>query len=269
MIVANVNRFDFTCPLEDIFMVETIAAMRFAFNLMGCYFPSRLRKAQIAKVMAGYVRHYPLDVLRCMDSKPLYVIRQLINEGKGGSVTLDDESHCALLQDMLLVVTDGTTSSGKFTVFMVDELHDLFAPHIDEVYKNPTSALKDDMMQALKEMKDRLDNAQDKEAEQAKIMGEAMSTFLSTTLEDVLRQMNRLTSMAPEKLSKKGLQTARDGFESLIRQLDDASAQVKRTIDQYPSLKPTFEQGLQDAANIAAMLEICLLTADLQLSHMK
>ena len=23
MIVANVNRFDFTCPLEDIFMVET------------------------------------------------------------------------------------------------------------------------------------------------------------------------------------------------------------------------------------------------------
>ena len=269
MLLAPLRRFDFTLPLEDILMVDTIDSMRFAFNLMGCHFPSRLRKVQMAKVMAGYVRHNPFDVLRCMDSVPLYIIRQLIHEGKGGSVTLDEESQCALLQDMLLVVTDYTATPGKYTVFMLDELHDLFAPHIEEAYKSPSPVLEADMEQILKEMKDRLDNAKDKDAEEAMIMCEAMMAFLRMTMDDVASEMGKLIRHDPEKMSKKNLEKARDGFSSLLKQLDEARAQATRIATQYPTIKDALAEAVLQAEHIGAALEICRMTAVMQLKLFK
>jgi phage-related protein len=45
---------------------------------------------------------------------------------------------------MELVLTYNDKSKGSTELYLLDELHDIFAPHIDEAYRHPSPTLQDD-----------------------------------------------------------------------------------------------------------------------------
>lgn len=105
--------------------------------MMGMCFKGKPTKAQIVKMYEQYVKDNPVDVLRCLRPEELSLISNILKQGKGGYVTVKGLELYNQLQKMNLVVSREDLKSNTTDIYVIDELHTLFAPHIDDVINHP------------------------------------------------------------------------------------------------------------------------------------
>lgn len=123
--------------LADVLEIDTIQNLKEGFGMMGMRFTGKANKAGIVKAYAGYVRQNPVDVLRCLRPEELEMMNEILKQGKGGYVTVEGTELYNQLQKMNLVLTRENDAANTSDLYLIDELHDLFAPHIDAVMKHP------------------------------------------------------------------------------------------------------------------------------------
>lgn len=105
--------------------------------MMGMCFKGKPTKAQIVKMYDQYVKDNPVDVLRCLRPEELSLINNILKQGKGAHVTVKGLELYNQLQKMNLVVSREDEKSNTTDLYLLDELHTLFAPHIDDVINHP------------------------------------------------------------------------------------------------------------------------------------
>ena len=155
------NSIDLSEKFADFLMHDTVANMKSAFSLMGRRFIGQPRKQQVANGIAKYVREHPLDVLHKCESDTLMYIKKMVEMGKGSNIIIGEPDIYHLqIQKMELVLTYFNKKNNQTELYLLDELHDIFAPHIDEAYKKPSEVLQKDMVKYLEEItfKVQLDN---------------------------------------------------------------------------------------------------------------
>lgn len=121
----------------DLLEVDIIQNLKEGFGMMGMRFAGKPNKAQMVKAYDEYVKGNPADVLRCLRPDDLELMNRILKQGKGGHVTVKGTQIYNQLQKMNLVVSYEDKRSKTTDLYLIDELYDLFAPHIDEVMKNP------------------------------------------------------------------------------------------------------------------------------------
>ncbi len=121
----------------EVLDVETIQNLKEGFGMMGMRFTGKPAKTGIVKAYAAHVKEHPADVLRCLRPEELEMMNGILKQGKGGHVTVKGTGLYNQLQKMSLAVTREDERTDSSDLYLIDELHDLFAPHIDEVMANP------------------------------------------------------------------------------------------------------------------------------------
>ena len=148
------NSIDLSEKFADFLMHDTVVNMKSAFSLMGRRFIGQPRKQQVANGIAKYVREHPLDVLHKCESDTLMYIKKMVEMGKGSNIIIGEPDIYHLqIQKMELVLTYFNKKNNQTELYLLDELHDIFAPHIDEAYKHPSQTLQEDMLKGLEDLK--------------------------------------------------------------------------------------------------------------------
>ena len=129
--------FELSIPYSALLEVETIANLKEGFGMLGMRFSSQAKKAQIVKGYAKYVNEHPKDVLRTLSPDNLTLLNEIIKKGKGGYVTINGIEVFNQLQKTNLVVTLENEADNTSYLYLIDELHDLFAPLIEEALNTP------------------------------------------------------------------------------------------------------------------------------------
>ena len=145
---------DFSEKYAEYLMYDTVQNLKESFRLMGRRFIGQPRKIQVANGIARYVREHPLDVLHKCNAETLMYIKKMLEMGKGSCITIGQPIvRGRQIQQMNLVLTYDDMKEYVTEFYMLDELHDIFAPHIDEAYKNPSPTLQEDMLKGLEDMR--------------------------------------------------------------------------------------------------------------------
>ena len=137
MITINSNTPYLGIPFEELLDFDIIQNLKEGFGMMGMRFTGKPTKAGIVKAYDKYVKANPADVLRCLRPEDQELINKLLKQGKGGHVTVRGTQIYNQLQKMNLVVTHEDKQANVTELFIIDELYELFAPHIENVMKNP------------------------------------------------------------------------------------------------------------------------------------
>ena len=124
---------------DNLLPVDTVANLKEGFGMLGMRFTGQPRKAEIASMYADYVRSHPDEVLQRLTLESLTQISQILQKGKGGSVTLEGINLFTQLQKTNLVVTWENEYEDNTYLYLIDEFHDLFAPYIEEALKHPAA----------------------------------------------------------------------------------------------------------------------------------
>ena len=139
----------------DFLMYDTVVHQKEAFSQMGRRFIGQPKKRQVANGIAKYVKEHPLDVLHKCNADTLMYIKKMIEMGKGSCITIGEPNiFDHQLQKMELVLTYYDKKAKTTELYLLDELHDFFAPHIEEAYRNPSPTLQADMLKGLEDMKE-------------------------------------------------------------------------------------------------------------------
>ena len=125
---------------------DIIQNLKEGFGMMGMRFTGKTTKAGIVKAYDEYVKGNPADVLRCLRPEDLELMCKLLKQGKGGHVTVKGTQIYNQLQKMNLVVTHEDKQTDVTELFIIDELYELFAPHIDEMKNHPVDYSDDDSL---------------------------------------------------------------------------------------------------------------------------
>ena len=146
MIYSKIEPTNLSTPLAFLLEQDTVKNLKHGFSLMGRRFIGQPKKSQICRGIAKYVKEHPLDVLHKLDSVSLLSVKKMLEMGKGSSISVGELGMSWMIQEMDLVVTYENHFTNVTYIYMPDELHDLFAPHIDEAYKNPSPILQQEML---------------------------------------------------------------------------------------------------------------------------
>ena len=103
-------------------------------------------KAGIVKAYDEYVKGNPADVLRCLRPEDLQLMSNILKQGRGGHFSVKGTQIYNQLQKMNLVVSREDKQKDTTDFYVIDELHDLFAPHIDEVKTHPVDYSTDESL---------------------------------------------------------------------------------------------------------------------------
>ena len=131
---------------KEVLNVDSIQNLKEGFGMMGMRFKGKPSKAQIVKMYDEYVKANPVDVLRCLRPKELTLMNNILKQGKGGHVTVKGIELYNQLQKMNLVVSREDKKADSTEIYLIDELHAVFAPHIDNVISNPVDYSTDKSM---------------------------------------------------------------------------------------------------------------------------
>lgn len=218
---------DLSEKFSDFLQYDTVAHMKEAFSLMGRRFIGQPRKAQVAYGIAKYVREHPLDVLHKCESDTLMYIKKMIEMGKGSCITIGEPKIYDLqIQKMELVLTYYDKKNNTTELYLLDELHDTFAPHIDEAYKNPSEVLQSDMVKHLQGLADEIKSADNPEAKMKELLLEAMMYQLFFGIDEIKNAHARqLHEKFPAEMSEKEL----EAFSSM---LDKQSEDLARMLNE-------------------------------------
>lgn len=137
MITVNSNTPYLGIPFAELLDFDIIQNLKEGYGMMGMRFAGKPTKAGIVKAYNEYVKASPADVLRCLRPEDLDLMDKLLKLGKGGHVMIEGTQLYNQLQKMNLVVTHEDKNKNTTDLYLIDELYDLFAPHVDEVIKNP------------------------------------------------------------------------------------------------------------------------------------
>jgi hypothetical protein len=137
MITSNSDIPYLGIAFADLLDIDIIQNLKEGFGMMGMRFAGKPNKAQMVKAYDEYVKGNPADVLRCLRSENLELMNGILKQGKGGHVTVKGTQIYNQLQKMNLVVSRENTRARTTDLYLIDELYDLFASHIDEVMRNP------------------------------------------------------------------------------------------------------------------------------------
>ena len=137
MVTVNSDTPYLVISFADIFDIDIIQNLKEGFGMMGMRFKGKSNKAGIVKAYDEYVKSNPADVLRCLRSEDLELMNGILKQGKGGHVTVKGVQLYNQLQKMNLVVSHEDKRSKTTDLYLIDELYELFAPHIDEVMTHP------------------------------------------------------------------------------------------------------------------------------------
>ena len=116
---------------------DIIQNLREGFGMMGMRFTGKPNKAGIVKAYDEYVKGNPADVLRCLRPEDLQLMSNILKQGRGGHFSVKGTQIYNQLQKMNLVVSREDKHKDTTDLYLIDELYDLFAPHIDEVMTHP------------------------------------------------------------------------------------------------------------------------------------
>lgn len=136
MITFNSNTPYLGILFAELLDYDIIQNLKEGFGMMGMRFTGKPTKAGIVKAYDEYVKANPADVLRCLRPEDMELMDKILKQGKGGHVTVKGTQIYNQLQKMNLVITREDKHKNKTDLYLIDELYDLFAPHIDEVMKN-------------------------------------------------------------------------------------------------------------------------------------
>lgn len=137
MVTINTDTPMFGIAFAGVLDVDTIRNLKEGIGMMGMRFTGRATKAGIVKAYDKYVKGHPADVLRCLRPEELEMVDGILKQGKGGHVTVKGTRLHNQLQKMNLVLTREDDRADSSDLYLIDELHDLFAPHIGAVMANP------------------------------------------------------------------------------------------------------------------------------------
>ena len=137
MITLTTKSPDLSTPFADVLNVDTIQDLKDGLGMMGMRFTGKPTKAHIVKTFDEYVKDNPADVLRCLRPEELTLMDNILKQGRGGHVTVKGIGLFNQLQKMNLVVSYEDKKSNTTDIYLIDELHAVFAPHIDNVISNP------------------------------------------------------------------------------------------------------------------------------------
>lgn len=137
MVTINTDTPTLGIAFAGVLDVDAIRNLKEGFGMMGMRFTGRPAKAGIVKAYDEYVKGHPADVLRCLRPEELEMVDGILKQGKGGHVTVKGTRLYNQLQKMNLVLTREDDRAGSSNLYLIDELHDLFAPHIGAVMANP------------------------------------------------------------------------------------------------------------------------------------
>lgn len=137
MITVNSDTPYLGIPFAELLDFDIIQNLREGFGMMGMRFTGKPNKAGIVKAYDEYVKGNPADVLRCLRPEDLLLMSNILKQGRGGYFSVEGTQLYNQLQKMNLVVTHEDKDKNTTDLYLIDELHDLFAPHIDEVKTHP------------------------------------------------------------------------------------------------------------------------------------
>ena len=146
MITINSDTPYLGIPFAELLDFDIIQNLKEGFGMMGMRFTGKPTKAGIVKAYDEYVKASPADVLRCLRPEDLELMDKLLKQGKGGHVTVEGTQLYNQLQKMNLVVTREDKDKNTTDLYLIDELYDLFAPHIVDVMKHPVDYSNDDSL---------------------------------------------------------------------------------------------------------------------------
>ena len=130
----------------EVLEIDTIQNLKEGFGMMGMRFTGKPNKAGIVKAYDEYVKDNPVDVLRCLRPEDLQLMSNILKQGRGGYFSVKGTQLYNQLQKMNLVVSREDKQKDTTDFYVIDELHDLFAPHIDEVMKHPVDYSTDETL---------------------------------------------------------------------------------------------------------------------------
>ena len=130
----------------EVLDIDTIQNLREGFGMMGMRFTGKPNKAGIVKAYDEYVKGNSADVLRCLRPEELQIMSNILKQGRGGYFSVKGTQLYNQLQKMNLVVSREDKQKDTTDFYVIDELHDLFAPHIDEVMAHPVDYSTDESL---------------------------------------------------------------------------------------------------------------------------
>ena len=137
MVTVNSDTPYLGISFAEVLDIDTIQNLKEGFGMMGMRFTGKPNKAGIVKAYDEYVKGNPADVLRCLRPEDLQLMSNILKQGRGGYFSVKGTQIYNQLQKMNLVVSREDKQKDTTDFYLIDELHDLFAPHIDEVKTHP------------------------------------------------------------------------------------------------------------------------------------
>ena len=137
MITVNSDTPYLGISFAEVLDIDTIQNLKEGFGMMGMRFTGKPNKAGIVKAYDEYVKGNPADVLLCLRPEELQLMSNILKQGRGGYFSVKGTQLYNQLQKMNLVVSREDKQKDTTDFYVIDELHDLFAPHIDEVMTHP------------------------------------------------------------------------------------------------------------------------------------
>ena len=197
MVTVNSDTPYLGISFAELLDYDIIQNLREGFGMMGMRFMGKPNKAGIVKAYDEYVKGNPADILRCLRPEDLQLMSNILKQGRGGHFSVKGTQIYNQLQKMNLVVSREDKQKDTTDFYVIDELYDLFAPHIDEAMKNPVDYNTD------KSLKTPLD---------------AVIFEISYKCRELLAHIDDWTkNKHPKEFSKK----EREGFGKVLDECDD------------------------------------------------
>ena len=225
---------DLSEKFADFLQYDTVAHMKEAFSLMGRRFVGQPRKVQVAHGIARYVREHPLDVLHKCNADTLMYINKMIEMGKGSFITIGEPRVNTLqIQKMELVLTYFNKSNHTTELYMLDELHYIFEPHIAEAYMHPSDVLRQDMAKGIQSWADEIAAADDKEAKTREILLDAMLIYVNNECDSIMNaHAKQLHAKYPAEMNDKELARFEAALQTQKADLQKAVDGLSRAIEE-------------------------------------
>lgn len=137
MITIKVDNPFLDISYADLLSVDSVENLKLGFAMMGWRLTGKPRKAQLVNSYAEYVKANPIDVLYCLRPEDLELLANILKKGKGAHITVNGVQLYNQLQKMNLAVSREDIHANTTDFYLIDELYELFVPHIDEVIKHP------------------------------------------------------------------------------------------------------------------------------------
>ena len=146
MITVNSDTPYLGITFAELLDIDIIQNLKEGFGMMGMRFMGKPNKAGIVKAYDEYVKANPTDVLRCLRPDELQIMSDILKQGRGGYFSVKGTQLYNQLQKMNLVVSREDKRKDTTDFYVIDELHDLFAPYIDEVMAHPVDYSTDESL---------------------------------------------------------------------------------------------------------------------------